>query len=185
MNYEKLKEEFMILNNNTTIIDKRFDYSKDYEFVVSKKSFKKLTIGIIILLIVIGIVVWYLLWALTKVKTDMGKFNIMGMLIIGTVITIFAIYECHKKRKKIYPKIKLEYHNKNIHYCDGLDSFDFKINDIYEVEFINPQPKSKRWIVVVVIKRNKRINIDILNMDNPKLLFKLLTSYNKNIKIYG
>ncbi|GKX30674.1 hypothetical protein SH1V18_31540 [Vallitalea longa] len=188
MRYGKLKRKYkkmstMKVGKNEEIIE-GVDYNSEHTFKINKKYYKKLFTDIILLMIMLMAFMFVGLIGLISSKDRNVIVICIVMSTFSLAIIIMLCIGTYKQYTKIYPNIILQYRKGEIYYCDGKKAYEFNVKKIRYLRFHTPYSKSNRWVIKLSVQYiDNDISIDLLKMEEPELLYRLLTNFNKEIKI--
>ncbi|WP_273326961.1 hypothetical protein [Vallitalea guaymasensis] len=171
------------INKNKEVIN-NINYNDQYIFKVTKRQYNKLIINAIVLCIVLALMLIWCFVALIKYPEQNNIYLIIVISFLIIIIMVTLIRSSIKKYSKIYPTVVLKYNKGDINYFDGNQSYRFNVKRINSLTFDKPYYRSNKWLISINISGSlERIKIDILNMNDPEILFRLLTNFNKKLNI--
>lgn len=189
MFYRKLKRSYkkmskIQISNDKKILD-YVDYNSEQIFKIKKNCYYKLIYDMIFTMVIMTIFIFIALLALIKYRTVNNIYLLIPIIIFCVGIKIIICIGTYNKYKKVYPNIIIKYEKGSIFYCNSKQTYEFKVKSINSVMFRTPYYRSERWVISLSVKGSlDSIEIDILQMNNSELLYRLLTNFNKELKVY-
>ncbi|QUI23012.1 hypothetical protein HZI73_12235 [Vallitalea pronyensis] len=186
MNYSRLKRKYKkmsTLEKDKELIS-NINYHGQYIFKITNNHYIKLIFSTVFFTAIFGAMLFvYAIVFINSFEQDVKYFSI-GMIIILFIIIVMMIKGAYKQYTKIYPKVYLEYIEGDIDYHDGTQLYQFNSKSIHSIRFYRPCNRSRRWVLeITFFGILKYIKIDILKMNDPETLYRLLTNFNNRIKI--
>lgn len=186
---KKIKESYIHGVDGAGMIKDPVNYNSEYVFKMEGEAYKRLWASTAFTVVIFGIIGIVGIKDVDAIVASSGEVTWVFMLMFSMFMLGLALYSYNNKYHKVYPKVMLEYKKGIIVFNDGRKTYTFGLKSISSIVFYNPNSYGKgnwtnKWAIKIRIKGEMDfISIDLANMENPEILFKLLTSFNPNVQV--